>query len=289
MTELNAQLLTLMARNDIKFSKSDNKVREFILSRPTSIVTMSIARLASAIDVSEPTINRFCHKLGCHGYPEFKLQLAQELAKSPKLYSEHVDGRDNTSAVATKILSTIQASVQSLKQTLDTDVIEQTALLFLHCKSVNFFGMGASGPVALDAQHKFLRLGMPVIAHTDYINQQMICSMLSSDDIAVFISYSGRTKAMVDNAKIACESKVKTIGITKLNSPLAMHCDYVLNAITTEDTDLFTPMTSRIIHLAIIDILAITVAIKLQEQTGSDIGSNIAAVKNNLKTTRYAE
>ncbi len=289
MRHSNIQLLSLMTKKDIKFSKSDDKIIDFILRQPNKIVSMSIAVLATSIDVSEPTINRFCHKLGCLGYPDFKLKLAQELAKSTKLFSDNVDVSDNTKTVTKKIISTIQTSVKSLEQTLDPKIIDETSQLFTHCKSVNFFGMGASGPVALDAQHKFFRLGMPVIAHTDSINQQMICSMLGKDDIAVFISYSGRTKAMVDNAKIARSNNAYTIGITKANSPLSTHCDYVLNAITTEDTDLYTPMTSRIIHLAIIDILAITAAIKLQEQSGNTISDNIEAVKRNLQTTRYAD
>jgi len=63
---------------------------------------------------------------------------------------------------------------------------------------------------------------------------------------------------------------------------LSEQCDVVLNAITAEDTDLFTPMTSRIIHLAVIDMLATSVAIKL----GKSVEDNIKAIKKNLAYTR---
>ena len=145
--------------------------------------------------------------------------------------------------------------------------------------------MGASSSVALDAQHKFFRFGIPVITHTDYINQRMISSMLSSHDIAVFISYTGRTDAMIENARLAKDCGAKIIGVTMSNSPLSQYCDYVLDAITPEDTDLFTPMTSRIIHLAVIDMLATMVALKL----GSTVEENIKSIKMSLASTRTDE
>jgi len=106
--------------------------------------------------------------------------------------------------------------------------------------------------------------------------------MMSSDDVVIFISYSGRTEAMIHNAKIAKQRGAVIIGLTSQGSPLSKLCDVVLNAVAIEDTDLFTPMTSRIIHLAVIDMLAANVAIKL----GSSIEENIKSIKQNLITTR---
>jgi len=109
-----------------------------------------------------------------------------------------------------------------------------------------------------------------------------MCSMMNSQDVAVFISYTGRTEAMIVNAEFAQQGGASVIGITSQNSPLSEKCDIVLNAITAEDTDLFTPMTSRIIHLAVIDMLATSVALKL----GDKVEDNIKAIKKNLASTR---
>jgi len=106
--------------------------------------------------------------------------------------------------------------------------------------------------------------------------------MLESDDVAVFISYTGRTDAMIVNAEIAQDRGAKLIGITSNGSILSNQCDIVLNAVTAEDTDLFTPMTSRIIHLAVIDMLATSVALKL----GTSVEDNIKSIKKNLASTR---
>lgn len=271
-----------MQSDVVRLSKSDKKLSAIILEDPASVIHQSIALLASSAEVSEPTVNRFCHKLGCDGYPDFKLRLAQEISSNGQLFVENLTEGDNSSMVIQKIMSSIQSSIQSLANSIDPAALDQAAESIAGCKTVNFFGMGASSSVALDAQHKFFRFGMPVSAHTDFINQRMMCSMMDAQDVAVFISYTGRTEAMIINADIARERGATLIGITCNGSPLSLKCGAVLNAVTAEDTDLFTPMTSRIIHLAVIDMLATTVALKL----GTTVEDNIKSIKKNLASTR---
>ena len=282
MPPSNTPLLQQMSDDSVRLSKSDKKLSAIILKDPNAIIHLSIAKLASTADVSEPTVNRFCHKLGCDGYPDFKLRLAQEISSTGQIFVQDLHSEDDSSAVMNKIMTAIQKSMQSLAQSLKPEALNLAAEKITECKSVNFFGMGASSSVTLDAQHKFFRLGIPVIAHTDFINQRMICSMMSSDDVVVFISYSGRTEAMVHNARIAKQRGAVIIGLTSQGLLLSKLCDVVLNAVEIEDTDLFTPMTSRIIHLAVIDMLAANVAIKL----GGSIEENIKSIKQNLITTR---
>lgn len=278
-------LLTSMDEDSIRFSKSDKKLIETIKNDPNTVIHLSIAKLAKLAEVSEPTVNRFCHKLDCDGYPDFKLRLAQEITSTGRLFVDNMDKNDDSVVVIKKILSSIETSIKSLANSINPSILNDAAQAITVCKSVNFFGMGASSSVALDAQHKFFRFGIPVITHTDYINQRMISSMLNSHDIAVFISYTGRTDAMIENARLAKDCGAKIIGVTMANSPLSQYCDYVLDAITPEDTDLFTPMTSRIIHLAVIDMLATMVALKL----GSKVEENIKSIKMSLASTRTDE
>jgi RpiR family carbohydrate utilization transcriptional regulator len=276
------QLLDRLEGKTDKLSKSDMKIAAVVLRDPQAAIHQSIARLATEAEVSEPTVNRLCRKLGCNGYPDFKLKLAQEISRGSHMFSENMEASDDTRTVINKILSSIEQSVHSIGQATSPASIEEATNLLMSSKSIYFFGMGASGPVALDAQHKFARFGIPVVAHTDFINQRMMCSMLTKDDSAVFISYTGRTKAIVENAALATKSGARTIGLTRSGTPLAEHCRVVVNAVTAEDTDLFTPMTSRIIHLALVDILATKMALQL----GDEVEKNIKAIKTNLQDTR---
>ena len=281
-TRNSTRLLSQLKGDSVKFSKSDLKVAELILRDPQHAIHQSIAKLALAADVSEPTVNRLCRKLGCAGYPDFKLKLAQEISRESLLYAESIKASDDTSAVIDKVLASIEQSLRSIGAASSAVAIEKAIELLVGSKSIYFFGMGGSGPVALDAQHKFARFGIPVVAHTDFINQRMICSMLTKADTAVFISYTGRTKAIIESAKLATQSGARTIGLTRKGSPLADHCRVVLNAVTAEDSDLFTTTTSRIIHLVLIDILATKMALELGEKAEK----NVRSIRANLKSTR---
>jgi len=275
-------ILQQLTGGQLKLSKSDQKLVKVILDQPHDVIHLSIARLARLAEVSEPTVNRFCHKLKCKGYPEFKLRLAQELSASGQLFVEHVSADDSAQEIIQKTLTSVQSNVQTLGSSLDAMALTRAAEQIAQCQTVNFFGMGASSSVALDAQHKFFRFGIPVSAHTDFINQRMMCSMLSQRDVAVFISYTGRTEAIVHHAKLAQEAGATVIGITSSASPLAASCQIILNVLTHEDTDLYTPMTSRLLHLAVIDMLATRVALLL----GKEVEKNIRAIKSNLASTR---
>jgi RpiR family transcriptional regulator, carbohydrate utilization regulator len=269
----------------LSFSKSDKKLAEYVATCPQDVIHLSIVELAKRVKVSEPTVNRFSRKLGCTGFPDFKMQLAQEISSSGRLYVENVDASDDTTLVMQKIMNAIQTSVSSIVENTNPGDIDTAADMLSSCKSISLFGLGASGPVALDAQHKFLRFGLPVVAHTDFINQRMICAMLSPADVVIIISYTGRTKALVECARLANAKGVPVIGLTRKGSPLGKYCDVVLNAVTQEDTDLFTPMTSRIVHLALIDLLATVVALRM----GKTIEENIRSIKSNIADTRVDE
>lgn len=246
-----------------KLSKSARKVANIVVSHPDEVIAMSIATLAIAAGVSEPTVNRFCRTLGCKGFPDFKMNLAQELGNNnaPKV-TRSVDATDSITAVIDKIFDSTHASLSASQSVCSTETIERAVELLTQAKSIMFYGVGASGSVALDAQHKFLRFDIPVIAHTDNLNQRMTAAGLGHQDVVVCISYTGRTLSITDVAKIAQNSGAAVIGITAAGSPLAENCDLVLTVDSTEDTDLYTPMTSRIDHLVLIDILATGFALK---------------------------
>ena len=65
-----------------ELNRAERKVAEVILQNPRQATRYTIAALAQAAQVSEPTVNRFCRSLGVSGYPEMKIQLAH--LRSPR-------------------------------------------------------------------------------------------------------------------------------------------------------------------------------------------------------------
>ena len=155
-------------------------------------------------------------------------------------------------------------------------------LAYIRCR-IEFYGVGNSGIVAQDAQHKFFRLGVNAIAYSDGHMQVMSASMLKPGDCAVIISNSGRTRDLMDACDIAKKQGATTIVITASGSPLAAAGHIHLAADHPEGYDRYSPMVSRLLHLLIIDILATTVALRI----GESLQPALREMKHNLRSKRY--
>ncbi|SFR41089.1 transcriptional regulator, RpiR family [Marinobacter gudaonensis] len=264
-------------------NKSERKVAEAILRDPSAATRYSIAALARAADVSEPTVNRFCRGFSATGFPDFKIRLAQSIATGTPYIGQNVEPDDTVAEFADKIMLSTIASLDKARQALDPKALATAIDYLIQAKQINFFGMGGSASVALDAQHKFFRFNIPVMSYDDALMQRMVAAGSNVGDVIVLISYTGRTRETVDIAQLARANGATVIGITNPDSPLAEICTVVLGVTAPEDTEVYMPMSSRIIHLTVIDILATGVTLK----RGADFLGHLKKIKESLKPTRF--
>ncbi|RDE24431.1 MurR/RpiR family transcriptional regulator [Motiliproteus coralliicola] len=264
-------------------NRSERKVAEVILADPQAATRSSIAVLAKAAEVSEPTVNRFCKRFDTAGFPDFKVTLAQSLAAGVPYVNRHVEPDDTAENYTPKIIDATIAALVYAKEKLSPTVVNLAVDQLIQAKQIVFYGLGASGPVAQDAQHKFFRFNIPVAAYDDVLMQRMVAASCSTGDVIVMISYTGRTKETVEIARVARAAGVTVIGITAPDSPLAEHCSILLGVEAPEDTDVYMPMSSRIVHLAVIDVLATGVTLR----RGPDFHAHLKKIKDSLKDTRF--
>lgn len=264
-------------------NKAERKVAEVILHDPQQATRFSIAALAQAAGVSEPTVNRFCRSFGANGYPELKMQLAQSLASGAAYVSRAVAADDGPEAYTRKIFGSTIASLDTACQSLDAQLVSRAVDLLIQARQIHFFGLGASASVALDAQHKFFRFNLAVSAHSDVLMQRMIASVAHTGDLFVIISYTGRTRELVEVARLARENGASVLGLTAAGSPLARASTLSLDIPLPEDTDIYMPMTSRIIQLTVLDVLATGVTLR----RGVDFQPHLRRIKESLTASRY--
>lgn len=275
-------LADIQSRLD-SLNKSERKVAEAILRDPSAATRYSIAALARAANVSEPTVNRFCRGFSATGFPDFKIRLAQSIATGTPYVGQNVEANDSVAEFADKIMLSTIASLDKARQALDPDALATVIDYLIQAKQINFFGMGGSASVALDAQHKFFRFNIPVMSYDDALMQRMVAAGAAVGDVIVLISYTGRTRETVEIAQLARTNGATVIGITNPQSPLAEVCTAVLGVTAPEDTEVYMPMSSRIIHLTVIDILATGVTLK----RGADFLGHLKKIKESLKPTRF--
>jgi RpiR family transcriptional regulator, carbohydrate utilization regulator len=255
---------------------SERKLADYIVDAPREVLDLSMTDVAQRAGVSQPTIARFCHALGFSGFREFKIRLAQAVAADlpPAVYRD-VRPDEPVPGVAAKVLDRTIGALLQVRNNLSSDALAEAIALLAQAKRIEFYGAGGSGIAAQDMQHKFFRLGMPSVAYADPHTFLMSATLLGAGDVVVAISNTGRTRDVVDAARTALEHGAKVIAITHGTSPLARLATVGLHANVDEDTDVFSPMTSRTSHLAIGDILAVGVAL----QRGPELAEKLADAK----------
>lgn len=270
---------------------AEQRVAELLLADPRVFANLPVAELAERAAVSKPTVVRFCRSVGYDGLADFKLKLAGSVNEGVPFVHRAVDHDDKPSELIVKVIDNAVSALLKYRNDAASAAFEKSidvlAYAGQHGHKIEFYGVGNSGIVAQDAQHKFFRLGVNAIAYSDGHMQVMAATMLQPHDCAVIISNSGRSRDLLDVAEIARKQRAHTIVITTSGSPLARATQsagqILLAADHPEDYDRYSPMVSRLLHLMIVDILTTGVALRLN----GNLHSLLLNIKENLRDKRY--
>jgi len=271
---------------------AEQRVARLLLADPRSFATLPVAELAERSHVSKPTVVRFCRSVGYDGLADFKLKLAGSVNEGVPFVHRAVDEDDKAGDITVKVIDNAVAALLRYRNAAAGQAVERAIKALVRAGSegrrIEFYGVGNSGIVAQDAQHKFFRLGVRSSAVSDGHVQVMSATMLAPGDCAVIISNSGRSKDLLDVADIARRKGATVIAITASGSPLAHEVQgpqhVLLAADHPEDADRYSPMVSRLLHLLIVDILTTGVALRL---SSAGLRPLLAEMKKNLRLRRY--
>ena len=268
---------------------AEQRVGKLLLSDPRSFASSPVAELAERAMVSKPTVVRFCRSMGYKGLSDFKLKLAGSLSEGVPFIHRNVGAQDSSNDVLVKVIDNTVTAFLKYRNDASSAAIDKAAeaiaLTHKKGKRLEFFGVGNSGIVAQDAQHKFFRLGFHTISHSDGHMQIMSASLLGPGDCLVVFSNSGRTRDLLDSCEIAKKNGATTVVVTASGSPLASAGKIHLAADHPESYEKFSPMVSRLLHLMIVDVLATTVALRIGSTQLQPLLRNM---KQNLLNKRYS-
>jgi DNA-binding MurR/RpiR family transcriptional regulator len=245
---------------------SEKRVATYVLEKPEEVLYLSVSELADRTRTSDPTVIRFCRALGLRGFQEFKIELARQTVPAAKRIHEDAEPGDEPAVLLRKVFRANAEALRASEQVLDPAEIGRALDALEAASRIEFYGLGGSGIVALDACHQFFRLGISCTALTDPHLQVMSAALLSPGDAAVAISHSGSTKDIVATLKVAKAAGATTIGIfSHRASPAAAHADFKLICHTRETGLRPETRSSRIAHLSAIDVLAVGLALRRKD------------------------
>lgn len=258
------------------FPKREQLVADFVLANLEGISFLSQHEIAAATEVSVATVNRFCTTIGCEGFRDFQIRLAQNVAVSLQYLGGASGDQSETGQLVTQVFSTLVDTLTLVRGQLDSEAIEQATDKLADARRIAFLGVGGgSANVAREGANRFFRLGIPAEAHADGYLQRMLSSTLTEGDVLVAISSSGQPAELLDSIAIAKQYGATTISLTKTGSDLALLADISIQIDIPEDQDIYKPSASRLVYIAIVDVLAAGAARKRPER-----------VKENLRRIR---
>lgn len=266
-------------------SKAERRIAEIVLKQPEDVVHMTTAELARQAQVSDPMVSRFSRSMDCKSFPELKLKLAQDIASKTTYISRSVSSDDKPHGFANKLIDANIAALEYLRAQLDYHALEKAIDLLCEVDHIEIYGMGGCASIAADAQNRLFRLGKPTIAYEDTIKQRMAAAAATPKTAVIALSFTGRTKDMIEAAQLAAEAGGRVLAITSLGSPLANLSEIALtSSADLEDTTLYVPMATRVAVLTVIDMLVTGVALR----SGPEIGNRLQKIKYSIEPTKVA-
>ncbi len=278
------QEVNFVTDNYDNLRKSEQKVADYVLKNAQEVIHFSVSQLAESAHVSDPTVIRFCRALGFKGFQDFKIHLAQNVISAVRSIHESMSEKEEVPELVRKVFDANREAITSTLGTLDFAVIQQTIDKLRHAQKVIFYGLGGSAVVAMDAYHKFFRIGIPCEWFNDGHMAIMAASMMKPGQVFVAISHSGATHDVVEAVQAAAEAGATTVGVVSYSkSPLSKIVNHTLLVGSSETGFRFEPMASRIAQLSVIDVLSVGVALTRSDE----VVSNLAKSRKALAKRRY--
>jgi DNA-binding MurR/RpiR family transcriptional regulator len=260
-----ADIIATLQKQLSELSRSEQRIAEIVFEDKQFAVNASIIELAARADVSPPTVTRFCRRLGCNSFSEFKVRLAQSAFIGTR-YLEPEIKVSSTQEVIDTVMGRAQSTLNVLHENVNAEVVEEFAAQILNAKMIYAFGSGGNSSLfAHEVQNRLFRLGLRVTASEDHSMQLMTASTLGEDDMVIGLSISGRNRELARALEVAAGYGAYTASITKGESIVAQSSNLSLAVDLPEGTDVLRPSSARYAFLAAIDMIAFLVAIRRKD------------------------
>lgn len=221
----------MFSYNEIQsFNELELSLYNYIMKNSEKVICMRIRELANEAHVSTTTILRFCKKINCEGFSEFKIKF--------KMYLEQSGGNiltDNTSMI-----------IDFLKKAQGKEYREKIDLV---CKEINkastiiFVGMGFFGILSKYAGRYLSAMGRNAI----YIDDPFYPLNFKPSDnyVAIAFSVSGQTATVINNINRLKEKGCRIVSITNNESSILakisdINIGYYVQQEKTENDDITT-------------------------------------------------
>ena len=240
------------------FFESERKIGTYIIQHTAEVVDMTVGELAQACGVSDASVYRFCKKINMKGFHHLKITLAKEISEKG-IEEEEVSNHISVNDIEQSLKNILANKVTEITQTvsmMDAKQLSEILNKLNMARTVQFFAVGNTIPVAIDGAFKLNQIGIPAVSGTIWETQIGYTYNMTAEDVVIAISNSGESTAVLRALEAAKSAGATTLSITNSEkSSAAQLSDYHITTATREKLFLDGYCFSRVSATTVIEIL----------------------------------
>ena len=240
------------------FFESERKIGTYIIQHTAEVVDMTVGELAQACGVSDASVSRFCKKINMKGFHHLKITLAKEISEKG-IEEEEVSNHISVNDIEQSLKNILANKVTEITQTvsmMDAKQLSEILNKLNMARTVQFFAVGNTIPVAIDGAFKLNQIGIPAVSGTIWETQIGYTYNMTAEDVVIAISNSGESTAVLRASEAAKSAGATTLSITNSEkSSAAQLSDYHITTATREKLFLDGYCFSRVSATTVIEIL----------------------------------
>ena len=219
----------LLQQHQGDLTKSGRTVAEYLLQHAGEAQYLSISSLARECKVAEATVFRFCRALGFEGYHEMRIALAQANTTGALVNQRVPEPDADTATLCEHASALLMTTINGTQNALSPEAVDRASELLRKARQVYCLGQGGSMLIANDICARFACISTKFRTAGDSHLQLVTASLMTPEDVVLFVSYSGATRDMLETLRTAKAAGAKIILLTHYeDSPGAKLADVVL-------------------------------------------------------------
>ena len=247
------------------------RVAEVVLRDPWGARGLSILVLAERADVSENAVSRLTHLLGYSGYREFTQALVLDLGKSLGVYHVHpVDvvmqaqaGNESSLGLVRRVVALEIDCMQDTLANLAEPVLRHVVTRLATARHILLLGTGTAAPLCQLLCYRLTSVGASVSWTSDPMMMVAEASRLGADDVALAVSYSGRSRDTVQALAYARRRGVETVAVTaNPQSPIGDVAHRSLTIFSPAVPEGAAQFSARVAGMALLEGIATAVSLE---------------------------
>lgn len=179
------------------------EVYNYVLTHMDKVLKMKIREVADETHVSTTTVLRFCAKMGCDGYAEFKFKLKDYMQ------TKHQEPKKEDHTLLINFIKHIQV------EEYDT-LLDQAVDIILSRENLLFYGIGSSSTLGKYGARYFSDVGK----YSQYIDDPFypIPQKYNDNCVLIALSVSGESREVIEEIRQYKEKGTRIISITNTDN-----------------------------------------------------------------------